>query len=132
MKYIIDTHILLWLIYDPDKIDTKKLDLLKDPKNAIYVSSISFWEIALKYGLGKLELEGLNPDELPDIAKRMGIETHNIDTKSMSSIYKLPQITNHKDPFDRLIINDCIHYGYTLVSYDSKFKYYESLGLKLL
>ena len=43
MKYIIDTHILLWLIYDPDKIDTKKLDLLKDPKNAIYVSNISFW-----------------------------------------------------------------------------------------
>lgn len=132
MKYIVDTHILLWLIFDPDKVDTKKLNLLKDPKNAIYVSNISFWEIALKYGLGKLELEGLNPDELPDIAKQMGIQTHNADTKSMSSIYKLPQMTQHKDPFDRLIINDCIHHGYTIVSSDSKFKYYESLGLKII
>lgn len=132
MKYIIDTHILLWLIFDPDKIDAKKLDLLKDPKNSVYVSNISFWEIALKFSLGKLELEGLNPDELPDVAKQMGIETHTIDTKSMSGVYKLPQITNHKDPFDRLIINDCIQNGYTLVSYDSKFKHYESLGLKIL
>ena len=132
MKYIIDTHILLWLIFDPEKIDAKKLELLKDPKNAVYVSNISFWEIALKYGLGKLELQGLNPDELPDVAKQMGIEIHTIHIKSMSGVYKLPQITNHKDPFDRLIINDCIHNGYTLVSYDSKFKHYESIGLKIL
>lgn len=132
MKYIIDTHILLWLIFDPEKIDAKKLELLKDPKNAVYVSNISFWEIALKYGLGKLELQGLNPDELPDVAKQMGIEIHTIDTKSMSSIYKLPTIAEHKDPFDRLIINDCIHNGYTLVSYDSKFKQHESIGLKIL
>ncbi len=132
MKYIIDTHILLWLIFDPERIDVNKLELLKNPKNAVYVSNISFWEIALKYGLRKLELEGLNPDDLPDVAKKMGIEPHNIDTKSMSSVYKLPKMVGHKDPFDRLIINDCILHGYTLVSYDSKFKQYESIGLKTL
>lgn len=132
MKYIIDTHILLWLIFDPERIDVKKLELLKNPKNAVYVSNISFWEIALKYGLGKLELEGLNPDDLPDVAKKMGIQTHTVDTKSMSSVYKLPKMVDHKDSFDRLIINDCIQNGYTLVSYDFKFKQYESIGLKTL
>lgn len=132
MKYVIDTHILLWLIFDPDKIDIKKLELLKNPKNGIFVTNISFWEVALKYGLGKLELDGLAPDQLQDVVKQMGIEVHSIDPLNMSSVYKLQKMENHRDPFDRLIIWDCIRQGYTLVSDDSQFKQYEDIGLKLI
>ena len=132
MKYIIDTHILLWLIFDPERIDTHKLNLLKNPKNRIYVTNISFWEISLKYALGKLELQGLNPDELPQVANNMGIETHNLDSQCMASVYKLPKMPDHKDPFDRLIIWDCIQHGHTLISHDSAFKYYETIGLQTI
>lgn len=132
MKYVIDTHILLWLIFDPDKIDAKKLEHLKNPKNGIFVTNISFWEVALKYGLGKLELQGLAPDQLQDVVKQMGIEVHSVDPLSMSGVYKLQKMENHRDPFDRLIIWDCIQQGYTLVSDDSKFKQYEAIGLKIV
>lgn len=132
MKYVIDTHILLWLIFDPDKIDAKKLELLKNPKNGVFVTNISFWEVALKYGLGKLELQGFAPDQLHDVVKQMGIEVHNVDPLSMSGVYKLQKMENHRDPFDRLIIWDCIQQEYTLVSDDSKFKQYEDVGLKIV
>ncbi|MFK5892791.1 MAG: hypothetical protein QM504_06190 [Pseudomonadota bacterium] len=74
MKYLIDTHILLWLIFSPEKIDKDKLNILREHKNSIFVCSISFWEISLKYSIGKLELTGITPDELPDLSIKMGIK----------------------------------------------------------
>ncbi len=131
-RYLIDTHILLWLIFDPDKINTAKLQLLKDPRNKIYVANITFWEIALKYGLGKLGLEGLTPDELPKLAEQMGLDVLPIDQECMASFYKLPKTPTHKDPFDRIIIWACIRENITLISQDGKFGEYQSHGLKWL
>ncbi len=131
-KYLIDTHIFLWLVFDPEKIDAKKLDILKDPKNKIFIASISFWEISLKYNLGKLELNGLTPDALPSIAENMRLDILEIDKDTMASFYKLPKIDTHKDPFDRIIIWKCINENLTLISQDSKFYKYQEYGLKFL
>jgi len=46
-SYLIDTHIFLWLIFEPSKIDKEKLEILKKPKNKIYIANITFWEISL-------------------------------------------------------------------------------------
>lgn len=128
--YLIDTHIFLWLIFEPAKIDNLKLEILKNPKNKIYISSITFWEISLKYNLGKLELNGLRPEELPTVAQKMGLEILEIDTNTMASFYKLPKVNTHKDPFDRIIIWKCINDNLTLISKDRKFPEYEKYGLK--
>jgi len=74
-KYLIDTHIFLWLVFDPERVGSKKLEILKDPRNRIFIANISFWEISLKYNLGKLDLSGLAPDELPKVAQNMRIDT---------------------------------------------------------
>lgn len=129
-RYIIDTHIFLWLLFEPEKIDKNKLQILQNPKNKVYITNISFWEISLKYGLGKLELDGISPEELPKKAQKMGIDILEIDTNSMSSFYKLPKVEVHKDPFDRIIIWKCINDNITLVSYDRKFPEYEKFGLR--
>ena len=129
-RYLIDTHIFLWLLFDPDNIDTTKLQILKNPKNKIYIVSIAFWEISLKYNLGKLELNGFTPDELPKLAKKMGLEVLEIDKDTMASFYKLPKVDTHKDPFDRIIIWKCINDNLMLISQDRKFSEYEQLGLK--
>lgn len=131
-KYLIDTHILLWLIFDPDKIDKKKLELLKNRKNKILVADISFWEISLKYNLGKLELSGLIPDELPKIAEQMGLEVIDVNKDVMASFYKLPKTKTHKDPFDRIIIWKCISSSLVLITQDNKFQEYQPYGLKFL
>jgi len=131
-RYILDTHIFLWLLFDPEKIDNNKLKTLQNPKNRVYITNISFWEISLKYGLGKLELSGIKPEELPQKAQKMGIEILEIGTALMSSFYKLPKIDLHKDPFDRIIIWKCINDSITLVSKDRKFLEYEQYGLKFI
>ena len=131
-RYLIDTHIFLWLVFDPERVGSKKLEILKDPRNRIFIANISFWEISLKYYLGKLDLSGLAPDELPKVAQKMGIDTLEVNKEVMSSFYKLPKVKNHKDPFDRIIIWRCINDNLTLVSQDNKFSEYKNFGLKIL
>lgn len=130
MKYLIDTHIFLWLLFEPKKIPLSKLQILQDGKNRVYISSIGFWEISLKFSLGKLSLQGVTPDELPLLAERMGLEIIDATAKELSSIHQLPN--HHKDPFDRLIIHQAIHQKMTLVSEDGKFEVYKEHGLMLL
>lgn len=93
---------------------------------------ISFWEISLKYQLGKLSLSGILPHELLPAAAHMGIQIANINPIEFATFFQLPSVDGHKDPFDRLIIWQCIIQNKTLVSHDSKFNAYLNLGLQVL
>ena len=132
MRYIIDTHIFLWLLFDTKRVPTKILNILKDSLNEIYITSISFWEISLKYNLGKLELNGVKPEDLPQMATDMGIEVLEISPIEMASFYQLPKVENHKDPFDRIIIWHSIVHEDIMVSLDRKFEEYKAFGLQVL
>ena len=59
MKYLIDTHILIWLAVSPEEISKSIVEILENPQNEIYVSTVSFWEIAIKLAIKKLNLNGL-------------------------------------------------------------------------
>jgi len=56
MKYLIDTHIFLWSLFSPEKISRHVAKVIKESGNRIFVSTISFWEISLKFSIIKLEL----------------------------------------------------------------------------
>ena len=73
MKLLLDTHILLWLAYSPEKLPSHWLGILKNPNNQLYVSHLSYWEIALEYALRKLTLEGTTPEDIPNLAQNMAI-----------------------------------------------------------
>lgn len=132
MSYLLDTHILLWLIADDSKIKKSQLDALKNINNDIYISNISFLEIALKYQKGRLALSGLYPENLLEIVKDFQINIVDINAEIMATLHKLPQTKNHKDPFDRLLIWFCIQNNYTFISSDTKLQEYEPLGLQWL
>ena len=131
MKYLIDTHIFLWSLFSPGKISRHAAKIIKDPANRIIVSTITFWEISLKYSLNKLELEGITPDELPEFASKMNFELLNLNAADAASFYHLPRIA-HKDPFDRMLIWQAIREKMVLISKDSKIEAYEDYGLKIL
>jgi PIN domain nuclease of toxin-antitoxin system len=57
MKYLLDTHTLIWAIVDKDKLSDKVLEILQDNENRLFVSAASFWEISIKHGKGKLNIE---------------------------------------------------------------------------
>jgi len=131
MNLLLDTHTFLWTLFEPSKISRKALTIIEACENNVFVSVISFWEISLKYGLGKLELIGVKPENLPNLAMQMQMDILPIDPAEAASFYKMPKF-RHKDPFDRLIAWQAIHRGLTLVSKDRAFEQYRNLGLMTL
>ena len=131
MKYLLDTHVFIWALFDPEKLSAKVKKVIDDPQNSIYISIITFWEISLKYNLGKLLLKNVLPDDLPHYAEESGFEILELDPESVASFYRLPR-TPHKDPFDRLLIWQCICEKITLVSKDIQMSSYKEFRLKTL
>ena len=131
MSYLVDTHIFLWSLLSSKKIPKKIKDLLLDPELTKYVSAITFWEIALKFSLKKLDLKGVLPDKLPVIAKDAGFEILDLDYGTASSFYKLPKYKN-KDPFDRMLAWQTICLDYHLLTQDQGFADYKDYGLKIV
>lgn len=131
MNYLVDTHIFLWSILSPKKISKRAHGVLLDPEHAIAVSTITFWEISLKYQLGKLELNHILPDVLPTIAAEAGFEILDLTAATAASFYKLPKLKN-KDPFDRLLAWQAIYQGFSLISKDADSSSYKTYGLKVV
>lgn len=131
MNCLLDTHTFLWALSSPEKLSRKAATLIRDPGNAVAVSIVSFWEISLKYSIGKLELQNILPDDFPDLARKMECEILTIDEQEAASFHRLPRV-EHRDPFDRLIIWQAINRKLTLVSRDAKFAPYLDMGLKVV
>ncbi len=131
MKYILDTHTLLWVLFEDEKLSEKARTAIRNPDNEIYVSTITYWEISLKYSISKIELEGITPEELTEKAREIDIKTLELSEDEASTFYKLPRI-KHKDPFDRLIIWQSIKRNITLISKDKEMGNYQQFGLKIL
>lgn len=131
MNYLLDTHTLIWSILDPDKLSPKARELIEDPKNLVLVSSVNFWEISLKYGLGKLELEGVLPNEITDLAVETGFELIPLSPEETASYHNLKGDW-HRDPFDRMLIWQAIQRDLILISKDEMMKNYRNDGLKTI
>jgi PIN domain nuclease of toxin-antitoxin system len=130
MNILIDTHIFLWSEFTPAKLSSKLRKALKDPGNQIGVSVVTFWEISLKYSLGKLQLGAVKPEELPSIAQSSGYETLPLKTDDVATFYQLPRFT-HKDPFDRILIWQALRGQLTFASNDQELADYRAMGLRV-
>lgn len=131
MNYLLDTHVFLWTLFNDELLSKNAVSIITNPENTVLVSVISFWEISLKYNAGKLSLEGVLPDELPACAEKAGLEIMNVTPAEVSSFYKLP-ILKHKDPFDRLLVWQCINNNICLISKDSDLAEYKNYGLQIM
>ena len=131
MNYILDTHAMIWALFDSSRLSENVKQIILNPENNIYVSIISFWEISLKYNLGKITFGKITPDRLPDYIKKSGYYILNLEPEVVASFHKLPS-DGHKDPFDRLIIWQSIHSNFTLLSKDDNFEKYKKYKLEVL
>lgn len=119
MKILIATQIFLWLFGFSKLISSNVQNLLKDQKNTVYFSAASAWEIAIKYGNGKLQLPDAPEIFVPDRLKRANFSWLEINHEHALAVAKLPLI--HKDPFDRLLITQANIENLTLLSADNVF-----------
>ncbi len=131
MNCLLDTHTFLWAVFAPDKLSAKARKAIRSADNSVCISTISFWEISLKFALGKIELENCMPDDLPGIAAQMHIEIIQPTALQTASFYQLPKV-QHKDPFDRMIIWQAIQQPLVLISKDANFPEYQKFGLTVL
>ena len=115
MKYLLDTHLLLWLGNSPGRLPRAVCHVLEDMTNEIYFSVLSLWEIAIKKGLGRADFQVdarvLRRELLRDNYKELTINSEHV-----ISVDALPLL--HKDPFDRLLIAQATAEGITLLTED--------------
>jgi len=131
MSCLLDTHALLWSLFDPSRLGKKAADSIQNPEVTVSVSVVSIWEISLKFATGKLELSGVTPDDFPAIIRQSGFDILPIAPDDAATFHHLPHM-EHKDPFDRLIIWQAISHKLTLISHDTAFDAYKKLGLKVI
>lgn len=131
MKYLLDTHTLLWAILTPEKLSPTAYAILKDPTNIVLVSAVSIWEVSLKSSLGKLTMEGLLPDDLPKICHDIGFELLPLEADVCASYHQIG-VFYHKDPFDRMLIWLAKNLKTPILSADPTIKQYESIGVKVV
>lgn len=129
MAWLLDTHALLWALFEPEKLGRKARAILNDSSNEVLVSPVSYWEISFKFGLGKLELPGTDPSEIPDAAKEMGLIEVAPPADVVSTFHRLPYAPDHRDPFDRLLMWQAISGKHTLISRDRVMPFFKDHGL---
>tara|TARA_A100001037_G_scaffold161673_1_gene145508 strand:- start:183 stop:572 length:390 start_codon:yes stop_codon:yes gene_type:complete len=123
MRLLIDTCVLLWLFADPKAIPSSVREKLIDSSSFLFLSHTSFFEIAIKYNKGKLELPEPPSILLPRLAAEHGVEPLPLTENVLFRIERLPR--HHRDPFDRLIVAHAMEEGLTIVSADKKLRPYD-------
>jgi PIN domain nuclease of toxin-antitoxin system len=101
-SYLLDTHVLLWWLFDDPKLSGQAHDIIQAPDNTILVSSASGWEIATKHRLGKLPHAGEAVRHLPFLLHKSRMTVLPIVMEHALAAGALPG--PHRDPFDRMLI----------------------------
>ncbi|HET8828377.1 MAG TPA: type II toxin-antitoxin system VapC family toxin [Pelobium sp.] len=131
MRYLLDTHVFIWSVLNTKKISEKVLNILEDSNQQIFVSAVSFWELSLKYSIGKLNLNLLKPEMFPSIALDMNYKNLPLSVEESSSFHTL-EGGWHKDPFDRMLIVQAMENNLTLITKDENIAKYAQEGLKVI
>jgi PIN domain nuclease of toxin-antitoxin system len=117
MKFLLDTHSLLWTVFEPDKLSTEAQEIIVDQQNIICVSLISLWEISIKQNIGRLDI----PKEFFEVVITGGFEMLPLSIAQIEQYQKLP--LHHRDPFDRMLIVQAKEQKLILITRDSISKY---------
>src|SRR5882757_2828618 len=102
MRFLIDTHVFLWIFGGLHAISANARSFLEDVRsNQFFLSDVSAWEASIKYGLGKLKLPEKPEVFFPDRVRQAEYRHLRIDLNHVTRVYSLARI--HGDPFDRLL-----------------------------
>ena len=101
MRFLLDTHLLLWTLTTPDRLDARTRNLVEDPANEVMFSAASIWEIAIKSALGRRDF-AMRPEAVTQAARITGFTELPVLADVAARVADLP--LHHRDPFDRLLV----------------------------
>lgn len=118
---LLDTHVWLWWVQDPDRIRKQARRRIKteESRNGLLVSAVSFWEIALKHSLGKLELPMNVGDWFSAARSYPGVRIIPLSADAAAESTMLPG-SFHNDPADRFLVAQARERGIPLATADRK------------
>ncbi len=126
MRLLLDTHVLIWALAEPDRLSAAARRALGDPDNEVVVSAVSALEIAVKQSLGKILLPGPAESWLEPAVREVGFGVIPVSFQDAVRVRALPW--HHRDPFDRLLVAQALG-GFTLCTHDEQL---EAYGIPIL
>ncbi|MCA6220861.1 type II toxin-antitoxin system VapC family toxin [Photorhabdus antumapuensis] len=118
MHLLLDTNILLFMAYEPEKLKADIVDILEDTNKTLCFSAASVWEVVIKSSLNKPDFS-VDPKQFRDGLFEAGLIEIPIKSEHTLVVNVLPEKL-HKDPFDRLIVAQAKYNNIPLITSDSK------------
>ena len=126
MRLLLDTHTLIWYTENSLLLSLKAFSLIDNPLNSVYVSMVSFYEIAIKVNIGKLDSTKTLSQFYQDTTANQ-ILILPINETDLTNYLSIPFFSQHRDPFDKLIIATAMEDHLTIITTDKKFILYKDL-----
>jgi PIN domain nuclease of toxin-antitoxin system len=126
VKLLLDTHIFLWLHTEPERLG-EYLSLVEDHENDLLFSAASSWEIAIKYGAGRLPLPEPPTSYVPERIRAIGAQWLPIEHSHALAVAALEPL--HRDPFDRMLVAQAELLDLTILTADATVASYPSRTL---
>jgi PIN domain nuclease of toxin-antitoxin system len=91
MKYLLDTHTFIWTVAESKRLSERAKKEIRDPENEVFISAVNLWEIAIKTRMNKIDLGGVQTDDLIGLAEEMGIQRISLSPEEAISYGKLEE-----------------------------------------
>ena len=124
MRLLLDTHILLWAVGVSRRLPADVRAVLQDPRNQVYFSAASIWEIAIKQSKGLADFD-FRPEQIAAVAFESGFSELPIRWQAASVVARLPM--HHRDPFDRILVTQAMTEPLALYTADLRLGVYSEL-----
>lgn len=119
MRYLLDTHALLWWMTDDPRLSSRARELIADERNNILISAASAWEIATKHRLGKLPIAATAMPRFNELVEADGFE--HLPVTYLHALRAGGFPVEHRDPFDRMLAAQSVLEAAPLITRDSVF-----------
>lgn len=123
MRLLVDTHVAIWLVTEPERVSAEVTPLLLDSTNEVFVSAATIWEIAIKRPLKRANAPPFSAKQAIDEFSLAGLAVLNVSAAHAAAVEALPLY--HFDPFDRLIAAQAKFEPMRLVTHDATLAKYE-------
>jgi PIN domain nuclease of toxin-antitoxin system len=116
MRILLDACSFLWIALEPERLPEQAMEAFRNPESSVFLSSVTVWEVSVKFHIGKLALPAAPHVFIPAERKEHAISPLKLSEKDTFRLASLPPL--HKDPFDRMLVCQAIENGLAILAAD--------------